>query len=338
MKKLFYFAAMLLFTLTACEKNFDSPKADTDLYEGEGTLKVSLAYETFPGSKAVTDYTEVLEAEKAEKKVAIYVFDKTSGLLNVSKTLSKTSDAFSVTVPAGEKTVYAVVNGPDLSTVTTIAQMSAATDNLTNTTLAANGLTMVGSADCTVQAGVPATAAITVRRLVARVVIEKITNSLPAAYGKMTIDAVYLGNANSVQTFAGSSSSIVNPYGYADINKTQAIGKNNITGSCSDYMFRRISTDVAVGNSFTTPQYLYCHPNSTDTPTSVHILLTAGGKQHYYHLDLDGGIQSNYTYSVSVNIKFPGENGPSDKHEKGELNATITVAGWSAGNDYTAEF
>lgn len=337
MKKLFYFGAALLFSLTACEKNFTEFDNNANAPVGEGILKVSLAYETFPQAKAVTDYTEVLDAEKAEKSVSVLVFDKASGQLNVLKSLSKTSDAFSATVPAGEKTVYAVVNGPDLSQITTISQLTAMTDDLANTTLAANGLTMIGSADCTVQTGVPATAAITVRRLVARIVIEKITNNLPAAYGKMTVDAVYLGNANSVQTFAGSSSNIVNPYGYADVNKTQEIGKNNILGSCSDYMYRQVSTDVTVGSSYSTPLHMYSQPNSTSNPTLVCMLLTIGGMQYYYTLPLIDGILANHTYSISFNVVNLGTD-PGKPLEKEQLSAFITVAGWSAGYDYSAEF
>lgn len=338
MKKLFCFGAALLFFLPACEKNFTESDDNANAHVGEGILKVSLAYETFPQAKAVTDYTEVLEAEKAEKKVVVYVFDKTSGQLNVSKTLTKSSDAFSATVPAGEKTVYAVINGPDLSSVTTLSQMAAVTDNLANTTLAANGLTMVGSADCTVNGDTPATATITVRRLVARIVIEKITNNLPSQYGKMTIDAIYLGNAYTAQTFAGATSILANPSGYADANMTQPIGKNNEKGSCSEYLYRGLSSDVIVGGSNTTKQYLYCQPNATSTHTCVYVLTTIGTQKYYYRIALNGGLQANYTYSVEATISNLGTALPDDDFNLGQIDAAIIVAGWSAGDDYVAEF
>ena len=337
MKKLIYFAAALLVSLTSCEKNV-TPAADTDAYVGEGILKVNLAYEVSPESKAQTDYTEVLDAEKAEKSVSVLVFDKASGQLNVSKSLSKTSDAFSATVPAGEKTVYAVVNGPDLSQITTISQLTAMTDDLANTNLAANGLTMIGSADCTVTADAPATASITVKRMVGRVVVEKITNKLPEQYGSMTIDAIYLGNANTVQTFAGASSVLANPSGYADANMTQPIGKNSVTGACVDYLYRGLATNILCNESNTDKQYLYCQPNSTSPLTTVYILATIGGIQYYYNIPLTGTVKANYTYSIKATISNLGTDKPDGTLVKGTINASIIVAGWAAGEDYNTEF
>lgn len=338
MKKILFSAALLLMVLASCKKEDINNETQRPGKVVSGYLNVTLAYENGMETKATTDYTTVLDTEKAEKKVAVYVFDKESGQLNVSKTLTKTSDAFNVTVPVGTKTVYAIVNGPDLSNVTTISQMQTVTDNLAVTSIEGDGFTMIGSADCTISASTPATAAITVRRLVSRIVLKKVTNSLPSQYGNMTIEAIYLGDANSVQTFAGAVSAVVNPSGYADASKTKAIGKNNVTGSCSGYMFKKLAANVNVGSSYATAQHLYCQPNSSSTYTTLHMLMTIGGLQYYYKIPITGGIKANHTYSVEANVINLGTDNPDEVLVKGELNATITVAGWSAGEEYDAEF
>lgn len=337
MKRILIAAAMLLGVFCSCEKAEQKDPSPVK-NEGNGILKVSMAYEKSPAAKATTDYTTVLDAEKTEKKVSVYVFDKSSGLLNVSQELTKTTDQFEVTVPAGEKTVYAVVNGPVLPDLTSLDEFKAIQDNLSDTDIATDGLTMIGSADCTVSANAPATADITVRRMVARVVIDGIVNRLPAQYGKMTIEAIYLGNANSVQNFDGTVSGMVNPLGYADNAKSQPIGKDGVTGACDNYMYKAPAADVKVNATYDVKNHLYCQPNRTTTPTCVFILATIGSGKYYYRIPLDGGLDPNYTYSVSATVNNLGTQNPDDDFIKGNIVATITVAGWSAGDDYNAEF
>ena len=49
------------------------------------------------------------------------------------------------------------------------------------------------------------------------------------------------------------------------------------------------------------------------------------------------GILANHTYSISFNVVNLGTD-PGKPLEKEQLSAFITVAGWSAGYDYSAEF
>ena len=335
MKNIFISAAALLVLACSCNKQEPVPSPVDDVF---GELVVNVKQEVSAVTKATTDYVAVLDNEKAEKTVTVLVFDTASGALNVSKKLGASTENCSITVPVGKKTVYAVVNGPDLSSVTTVQQLLALKDNLAATSIATNGFTMLGTADCTVAKGTSVTASITVKRLVSRVVLKELTNSLPAAYGHMTINAVYLGNANSVQTLAGAASVPVNVSGYADAAKTQPIGKNGVTGACSEYLYRGVKADVNVGKSYTTVQHMYCQPNTTDKYTTMYILTTIGQNQYYYKVPLDKKLSANYTYSVDVNILNLGTQNPDDELEKGSLAVKITVADWVPGDDYVAEF
>lgn len=335
MKKIFFSAAALLALVCSCNKQEPIPSTDQNSY---GELVISVQQEVSTKTKAVTDYVTVLDDEKAEKSVTVMVFDAASGALNVSKTLAATTEELTINVPTGEKTVYAVVNGPDLSGVSTVDQLLAVTDDLASSSIAADGFTMLGTANCTVAKETPASASITVSRLVSRVVLKNVTNSLPAAYGHMTIDAVYLGNANTVQTFAGVASVPVNIDGYADAAKAQPIGKNDVTGACPEYLYRAVGTDVNVGDSYTTVQHMYCQPNATDEYTTMYILTTIGDNQYYYKVELDKKLSANYTYSVEANIFNLGTDNPDDELEKGSLSVNITVADWVAGDNYNAEF
>lgn len=334
MKNIFISAAALLLLACSCNKQEPVPSPADDVF---GELVVSVKQEVRAETKA-TDYVTVLDNEKAEKSVTVMVFDATSGALNMSKKLGASTETCSISVPVGSKTVYAVVNGPDLSAVTTVQQLLALVDDLATSSISKNGFTMLGTANCTVTKGTSTTAAITVSRLVSRVVLRKLTNSLPAAYDHMTIDAVYLGNANTVQKFSGAASTPVNIAGYADAAKSKPIGKNNVTGACAEYLYKKVSADVAAGKSYTTVQHMYCQPNTTSEYTTMYILTTIGANQYYYKVPLNKKLSANYTYSVDVNIYNLGTQNPDDELEKGSLAVKITVADWVPGDDYVAEF
>ena len=72
-------------------------------------------------------------------------------------------------------------------------------DDLSDSDMQEDGLTMIGSEVCVVRAGVQATPVVGVRWLVSRVVLKKVACNIAEQYGEMTIDCVYLGNANTVQ-------------------------------------------------------------------------------------------------------------------------------------------
>ena len=198
---------------------------------------------------------------------------------------------------------------------------------------------MFGSGNCTVEEGEIAEPVISVKRLVSRVVLRSIVNKVPKQYGSMTVNCVYLSNANTKQSLSGTVSGTVNPNGYEDSSKTKPIGKNGITGSCPGYLYRAVNKTVAVGASHTDKYHMYCQPSSSGTITCVYLLATIGGSQYYYRVPLQNGIQANKTYSIDVEIVNLGAALPPDGDiQKGEIKATVNVSGWDAGDSYVVEF
>lgn len=304
----------------------------------KGVISVAVEYEDV-GTKALTDYTTELSEEKMVNSVKVLVFDKSTGALNAYSESETLESEYSFSVPAGEKTLYAVVNGPDMSQVKNLTEMKQLADNLAQTKLSDDGLVMIGNTGCTVNADAQAKPVITVRRLVSRVVLQKITNSIPSQYGSMTVNCVYLGNANTVQTLGGTVSARVNPDGYSDIAKSKPIGQSNNQGSCPGYLYRSSSAQIASGASSTVKYHMYCQPNSSQTVTCLYLLVTIAGNQYYYRVPLSKGLVANTTSSIEIDIVNLGASLPPDGDmQKGEIVATVNIAGWDAGEAYDVEF
>ena len=303
-----------------------------------GQLSVTIDYETSQ-TKALTDYVQSLDEENYIEKTAVLVFDKTTGALNAYKELSDTNDECVLSVTTGAKVVYVVMNGPALGAVTTLAQLRQVVDDLSETDIQTDGLVMVGSQECTVSSKETAEPRITVRRLVSRIVLHKITNKIPPQYGGMTVDCVYLGNAHTRQTLGGETTGLVNVDGYADAAKTLPIGKGGVTGACPGYLYRSLGGEISTGATSSSKQYLYCQPNASGTVTCMYILATILGTQYYYRVPLKDGLEANKTYSVEIEIANLGSLLPPDgDFQKGHITPVITVSGWDAGDSYVVEF
>lgn len=326
---------LALAAVAACQK---APQTNSEEINEFGYLTVSLSQEK-PITKA--DPTPATDDEKAEKKVSVYVFNKRNGRLDAYKDIVSTAAECKFKLTTGEKKVYALINGANLpgrETVTSITELEALVDDISTGTIATNGLTMIGSADVTVTMASEATAAVTVSRLVSRVVINRIVNNLPAQYGKMKFECAYLGNAYSKSTLKGESSVMVNPDGYADAGKTKMIGKAGEQGSCAPYMFKTIGQEVLVGNAMSTPVSLYCQPNPSDTYTTLLIYVTYGGDlDGYYPIKLSKKLLANTTYSLDITCNNPPVSKPDEEFQVNGLNVTITVSDWTTGEQYTVE-
>lgn len=305
----------------------------------DGKLSVRMRFDDALTKSQLTDYLVASEDEKAVFKVAVLVFDKATGMLNASKLMEDLSEECTMTLPTGEKQIFAVVNGPDLSTVTSLGQFMAVKDDLMENSFAGEGLTLVGSADCDVNPDRTAEPEIVVSWLVSRVVLKSITCKVAQQYGGMTVDCVYLGNANTVQSFAGKSDDMVNPDGYADREKTVLIGKGGVKGDCPDYLYREIGAGISLGETASEPCSMYCQPNDTEAYTCMYVLATIGGVQYYYRVPLDQTLRAGTTCSVDLTIANLGSPvPPSGDYQNGAVQAVITVGGWTAGNSYVAEF
>lgn len=333
MKRMFVLA--LAAVTLACNKNISLVVDDVETALGE--LSVTMQMEAVM-SKSIEDEYALLDGEKVVNSVSVLVFDKKSTCLAAAMTVRSITEKCTMSLPEGEKTVYVVVNHPDVSSVTEIADVQNLADDLTVTSLRSDGLMMIGTADCIVLAGKTAEAYVALKRLVSRVVLQKVTCSLPSQYKDMRLDCVFLGNANTKQDFCGISSVMQNRKGYFG-NPSYPIGKGTTVGACPEYFYRAAGEVIVNGDSSKDKYYLYCQPDSSEDVTCMYLLMTIGTEQFYYIVPLYNGLRSNHTYSVDVEIVNLGSDLPPDGETgKGELKAFVEFRPWDAGDSYDVIF
>ena len=336
MKRILFYITLVVCASCAKEGGYDGGLDGEEL--ALGTMSVRMEYETLT-TKAQSDETvPALDSEKLEKSVNVMVFDQKTGRLAAYKSLSSVSGSCQFSMPAGKKTIYAVVNGPDLSSVTTVSALEKIVYDMSNTVIATHGFFMVGKGECDVVANQTVTPTVSVRRLAARVVLRSVSCSIPDQYGKMKVDCAFLGNAYSQQSIAGEVDAMMNKNGYA-ADGTSPIGKNNVTGSCPEFFYRSIGKDVSVGGTHSTMYYMYSQPNKSNNFTSLYILASIGGSQYYYRVPLSYGLSANVTYSVDVDIINLGSELPPDGSvQKGDISAVIKMTDWIKGEEYDIKF
>ena len=336
MKKIACFLAVL--ACVACNYDVCDVSGENQAGNSSGELSVRFEYETVI-SKASDEYLTTLSVENKINKVDVLVFDRQTGNLNASKTVSMVSDPCVFSITTGEKVVYAVANAPDLSHVLNISQLEQVVNDLSKTDYKNDGFMMIGSDVCQVRMGEVAEPVVVLKRMVARVVVKKMKNKVASQYGNITVNCIYLANANKVQSLGGVSSEPVNLNGYADASKTSPIGKNGVTGDCPIYMFRELGLVIPGGSTKSDVYYLYCHPTNNEADTCIYVLLTISGNQYYYRVPLQNGLEANKTYAVELEfVNLGAATPPEGDFQKGEIKAVVNVSGWDAGENYTVEF
>ena len=342
----FLLAAMTL--LSACNKQ-EQPVAGPQVF---GTIQLTIDAESGPQTRAVSAYTTAQTYETQVNKVQVFVFGS-DGKINFYKDLG-TSLTGSISTTAGTKTVYAVVNGPDLSSVATLSELeSTAVDLSVNSTTASTGFVMAGKGTCTVTSSSTA-CPVTVSRLVSRVVLKSIENGLPSSYGEMRVDRVYLSNVVGNQDLSGSASPATwyNKEGRKDespLVESHIIDGSTYKASCEDLTYRNVGQSLAIGGTLepSTPYLLYAFPNSaTGTPSGCStsfapqrsvlvVVATIQGETYYYPVVLDGStLERNTSYTVGLAINSLGSKDPNEPVDKGSISVTVTIDGWKAGATY----
>lgn len=358
MKKtsLLFAALMGMVALTSCNKDLGSDNIPDMPQEqvSEGQMILSLDFPEAIQTKAVTAYTTAQTYESQVNSVQILVFDS-AGKIDKYYNAGKTTIGISISTVTGAKTVWAVVNGPDLKACAKLSDLQATALTLggNNSITASTGFIMAGSASCTVGTST-VNCAITVSRFVSRVALVSVTNSLPASYGSLTVNCAYLSNVVGNQNMAGNASAATwyNKFGRADEStqvSSHIIDGSTYKASCPDLTYKSISGTAAVGASHTpsSPYLFYCFPNSSTTApaafstsfaaqrTVLVVKATVGGTAYYYPVVLDDAAPArNSSYTVGLTITGPGSTDPNQPVAKGNMSASITVSPWASGAVY----
>lgn len=337
-------------SLTACNK--EAQPSVNDIAPEEGTIMLSVAPQDGPVTRAVNAYTTAQAYESQVNRVQVFVFG-TDGKINCYRDFGKDLTG-SVSATSGAKTVYAVVNGPDLSAIGSLSELeSKAVDLSANSVTASKGFLMAGKASCTVSSGT-VSCSVAVSRLAARVVLKSVTNNLPAAYGALKVERVFLANVAGNQNIAGTAavSTWYNKEGRKDetpLVQSHVIDGSTYTASCPELTFKAAGVSVANNSSHepSTPYIMYGYANSsTATPagftasfsaqrTVLVVAATVDGKLCYYPVTLSKStIERNTTYTVALTISSIGSDEPNKPIEKGSASVTVSVDGWKSGATY----
>ena len=348
MKKTLLLMSAIAAMACSCDKDSDCIPCQNK-EQKEATLKVNLGFEDDMQTKA-TAYITAQPYETAINDVQVLVFDS-SGALNAYVDADTKTSGINIKTTTGSKTICAVVNGPDLSSVTTIPELNAKTIDLGDNSITSTaGFVMAGSTSCNVTTS-SQNVNVTVRRFVSRVALQKVNNALPASYGAMTINNVTLINVVGNQNLAGAAtaSTWYNKMGRKDGSTTSShiIDGSTYLASHPTLTFKSVESSVANGVSHTpsTPYLLYTFPNSTITDvcgwvspftarkTRLVVAATISGKKYYYPVVIDTPTR-NYAYTVELTITGLGSTDPDKPVSKGAINASVTVEGWATGSIY----
>lgn len=363
MKKFFAIAAAAA-ALVACNEKIEiQTPANTEM----GTLSICVAPESALLTKAAPEaYTAAQTYEAQANKLQILVFDASDGkLIHYEKFTSNITTTKDINVQAGSYNVYAIVNGPDITTAqqaTETAYKAVTIDLPTNSKTAATGFVMTGSAaNIAVTAQSGGTAAITVKRHTSRVALHKVTNACPAAYGDITIQNVWLANVVANQTVVGEDAPATWYNKFSRKNETPLNVANIITSSSADeaaLTFKAIGQNVATGAAYTpaTPDLVYGYANSTTSlvtfdkanfqstfaPTKTRLVVEAkvNGTVYYYPYDL-AFTARNKAHTIDMIISGPGLDDPQGNPEdlkKNTLSVTVTIADWEAGESQEVSY
>ncbi|HCY72761.1 MAG TPA: hypothetical protein DHU75_01075 [Rikenellaceae bacterium] len=303
-------ALMGIASLTACNKNLS--KIEYDLPVGEVCeLTVRASSEL---SVKATGGSDVIGAnEKLIKNLQVFVFR--GDFLDAYQRAATSS--LSLTCTAGERVVYAIVNGPDLSSISSKNALESYMVDLSVN--AVNALVMTGYNTVTL----PQSEAvdISVDRLVSRVVVKKISrdfesNSLGAL--KLTIKKLYLSDAaGNVSVDTKSSPS----------KWYNTAGKSNeLTTLLSD----SLSEEIPNKSSYSTQHYFYTMPNDAKAKSTKLIIEVQLGEQVFYYPIVLPALEGNHSYEISeIVIKRPGADTPDTPVTSEDVSFSISINDWS---------
>ena len=288
MRKYLILAAACM-ALAACNKDV-TPDVRIPDASSRAALRVSIA--GTPGTKAAQTADEA-----AVNSLQVFVFNE-----DQIDVYGAVSDAKTMTLDAttGERTVWAVVNAPDLKAVKTMSELKAALSQFTDN--ASDSFVMTGSKAVTLTAQSNVT--VEVDRIAARIVIGKVTRklgadglaSLPA--DKFQVVRAYVADVVADQNYGGTKSAY-------DSWINSSLGDGSIlTSNALVYDEPAASQSIAQEGSYEYGHSFYTYPNATVEDgasarmTRLVLECLVDGSHYTYPIVLPSGVQSNKSYEI----------------------------------------
>ena len=234
-----------------------------------------------------------------------------------------------LTATSGPRTVWALVNAPAIKDVATETELKAKVSLLSEN--ATDAFVMSGSTSQELKDG--GTVPVTVKRIVSRVSIKKISTDFQYALAQetLTLDGIYLINVAGDNDYAadGTPTQWVNKLGHKDNTYDQ-------------FLYDKLtSTTVTNKKPYEKEHVFYPYPNPTQNDTYEatwsprHTMLvvevTFEGKKGYYPVVLPV-LERNKTYVIDEMVirHRPGDE-PYKPIETGDATVQITVNDWELG-------
>lgn len=351
MKKITIISALAagLFSLAACN---DTP-VEFDGTEGSIDLSFNLPQATRADAQGNESNVEEVQMLLFNADEELYKYYQLT-----TAEISSRSALFDH-ILAGSYSMYIVANGPDLSGCSSLDEMVETGINLDQYNSTTSTFVMEGHCNVTVTGGSTSDADISLSRYVSRIVLKKVINNLPEAYGNFTLTRAYVANAICEQNLGGSldcGDDVDNWYnkeGRMDEDERVAshiINGTAYTASAPNLTFAAIGQEIANNGNYASAKYFYAYPNnSTTAPNGFHDTFTAqktvlviegsfGGHTYYYPVVMSGNLARNTSYEVTATITGAGSNDPVVPVQNGSISLTITVENWLDGTSYTETF
>ncbi len=314
MKKILFAVPLCvgIISLSSCNKNLS--RDDYSLVQDGGECVLTVNAVSDVQVKSTGTSTEISTSENAIKSLQVFVFR--GDLLDAYKTA--TSSSLSVKCTSGQRDVYALVNAPDLSGVSSKAALESTMVDLSSNSKT-SGFVMYGKSTVTL----PSAKAISipVKRMVSRIVVSKITRdfeSASLANMDFTVKGIYLSDVAGNCNIAGA----VNTKWYNASSK-----KDELASLLSD----TLSSAIANGASYSTPHYFYAMPNNNKTKTTKVVIEAVLGSQTFYYPILLPALESNHSYEIAnVTVKRPGSDSPDNPVSSEDISFSVSIVDWTS--------
>lgn len=342
MKKLsvFFACAAAVVALASCNKeNLPSVPAQ----QGDMVRCVfSLANMGDPMTKATGIESEAAgaAAEKTVNSLQVYIFNSNGAV--VASNIVANAKSISMQVNSGNGySIYAVCNAPDwTASIATVADLEAKTaDNLAQSNAASN-FVMVGKLTGQTVSKENNSFSIEVARRAAKVVLRKITNSLPEVNGAISLKGIYVSNVATVSNLFSDAL----PAEPGWINKFGTFTELSSYSHFADKFATAVN--IANGEAYETAHGFYAAANPTETDSSektwstrftrLVVAVEIQGVEYYYPISFNKEIPAltanKYIDITNLNIKHLGSNDPDVPVSSDEISISVTVKDW----DYTS--
>ena len=321
MRKTLILSAIALAALASCTK--DDVVSDQREEQNSNNVKYSeivFSVAENPTTKATSVTDAAIGTQEGD--IQILVFSK-DNLIAYGKN-APSGKSVSMSVRNGAVDCYALINGPDMSGVSTKGALLAKTVSLTDNST--TKMLMLGSKSQTISGNT--TVAIPVKRFLAKVEIDRIDAAMatPALKNQdLTINDITLLNVvgTTSYSFAAGSTPAFNK-GAFQTSEADALTHDNVAA--------KIQTGGKV-TPHTTPHYFYCCPSSatSTSSTKLSIKATLGSTVYYYTVDVPQPKENTLYKITNLKITGPGTDKPNEIVSKSSISFTITVTDWATG-------